>query len=99
MNKDKLLNALGLVSAANKLIYGIKLFEKIKENKISLVIIASDIGISQHKKIKNKCNFYNVPYYDNLINGIELSKSIGKTNIKIIGIQDQNFIKLILKNI
>ncbi|ASP28093.1 50S ribosomal protein L7Ae [Spiroplasma corruscae] len=99
MNKEKLVSSLGIVSSANKLTYGSKLIDKIRENKVSLVIIVTDIGPSQYKKITNKCSFYNVKYYDNLLNGMELSKAIGKDNIKAVGIQDSNFIKLILSNI
>ncbi|AKX33989.1 putative 50S ribosomal protein L7Ae [Spiroplasma litorale] len=99
MNKIKLMNSLGLAASANKIFVGTKLIEKIQDKKINLVIIATDISATQYKKITNKCNFYNIKYYDNLLSGIEISKSIGKNNIKNVGLQDFNFIKLIINNI
>ncbi|AHI52739.1 L7Ae/L30e/S12e/Gadd45 family ribosomal protein [Spiroplasma culicicola] len=94
-----LLNVLGLASSANKLISGETLFKKIIKNKIKLVLTVKDMGASQLKKINDKCAFYQVPIYNGLIDTIQLNQAIGKNNVKAIGIEDINFVKLILKNI
>ncbi|AGR41027.1 L7Ae/L30e/S12e/Gadd45 family ribosomal protein [Spiroplasma taiwanense] len=99
LDVQKLLNSLGLASSASKLVYGEKLFENIKQKKIGLVLTTSDMGISQLKKINNKCVFYKIKIINNLFNSEQLNQAIGKKNIKSIGISDRNFIKLVLKNI
>lgn len=92
---NKLLTTLGMVSSAKKLIFGEKLFEKIKKNKIKIVLTVSDMGISQLKKINDNCKFHNVLIYNGLFDTHQLNQAIGKKNIKAVGIEDINFYKLI----
>ncbi|WP_339029366.1 50S ribosomal protein L7 [Spiroplasma endosymbiont of Cantharis nigra] len=99
LNIDKLLGSLGMISSAGKLVYGEKLFDQIKLTKVKIVLTTSDMGKSQLKKINDKAKFYNIKIINNLFDSEQLSKAIGRKNIKSIGINDDNFVKLILKNI
>ncbi|AHI53976.1 putative 50S ribosomal protein L7Ae [Spiroplasma sabaudiense Ar-1343] len=87
-NNSKLLQTLGLVQASRSLISGNTLFELVKAGKIKLVLISSDMGESQKKKLTDKCNFYKVNVYHDLMTSQELSHAIGKDNVKAIGIKD-----------
>lgn len=91
------LNNLGLAKAAGKLISGEdKVIEKMRENKIFLVFLASDSGDSTTKKIKDKASFYNVKLITDYTS-LELSKVIGETNRHVIGITDRGFAKMLEK--
>ncbi|ATX71277.1 L7Ae/L30e/S12e/Gadd45 family ribosomal protein [Spiroplasma clarkii] len=94
-----LLGSLGLAMSAGKLVAGATLFDKIKKNKVLLVLTVNDMGPSQLKKINDKCNFYKIPIYQGLVSTDELNQAIGKTNTKAVGVIDPNFKKLIEKNI
>lgn len=96
--EQKFLNVLGLISKARKFVYGEKLSDKIKANKVFLVIISTDMSENQMKKLKNKCINSKIEVLVDYINSEQLSKAIGKENIKAIGITDINFINLIKKN-
>ncbi|AOG60289.1 putative 50S ribosomal protein L7Ae [Spiroplasma helicoides] len=94
-----LLQVLGLVSSAGKIFSGDTLFKKIKTNQVKLVFTVSDMGSSQLKKINDKCTFYKIQIHNGLFDTEELNQAIGKENIKAIGIEDSNFVKLILSKI
>ncbi|AUM62570.1 L7Ae/L30e/S12e/Gadd45 family ribosomal protein [Spiroplasma monobiae] len=96
---EKLLGSLGMISSAGKLVYGEKLFDHIKQNKVKIVLTTSDMGKSQLKKINDKANFYNIRIINNLFDSKTLNKAIGRNNVKSIGVNDDNFVKLILKNV
>ncbi|AXK51264.1 L7Ae/L30e/S12e/Gadd45 family ribosomal protein [Spiroplasma alleghenense] len=89
-NSKKLLQTLGMLQSSRGLTSGSMLFEGIKTNKIKLVIISSDMGESQKKKITDKCIFYKIEYYSDLISSEELSKSIGRENVKAVGVKNFN---------
>ncbi|WP_338985531.1 50S ribosomal protein L7 [Spiroplasma endosymbiont of Diplazon laetatorius] len=99
LDLDKLLGSLGMISSAGKLIYGEKLFDQIKQSKIKIVLTSSDMGPSQLKKINDKANFYNVRIINGLFDSQRLNKAIGRTNVKSVGVSDENFVKLLLKNV
>ncbi|MBY7704616.1 ribosomal L7Ae/L30e/S12e/Gadd45 family protein [Vibrio harveyi] len=95
MQKNKLLNAIGMAYSSRNLTTGSKLLDQIKENKIELVIISSNMGLSQKKKFIDKCNSRNIEYISDLITKEELSKACGKAMVVAVGLKDPNFIKLI----
>ncbi|AGR42032.1 L7Ae/L30e/S12e/Gadd45 family ribosomal protein [Spiroplasma diminutum] len=99
LNLEKLLGSLGMISSAGKLVYGEKLLEQIRNNKIKIVLTTSDMGKAQLKKINDKSTFYNVRIINNLFDSETLNKAIGRKNVKSIGVSDENFVKLLLKNI
>ncbi|WP_339021590.1 50S ribosomal protein L7 [Spiroplasma endosymbiont of Atherix ibis] len=99
LDLDKLLGSLGIISSTGKLVYGSKLFDQIKNQKVKIIFTTSDMGKSQLKKINDKANFYNIKIINNLFDSEKLSKAIGKTNIKSVGVCDENFVKLLLNKI
>ncbi len=88
------LRLLGLIYRAKKMILGEEILSQIK--KVKLVIIASDISEKSRERILKKCDYYQIGYIDRYT-GEELSKALGKSNVKSIGIIDDGFKKKILE--
>jgi len=59
-------------------------------SELHYLFIASDISSKQKERYSKKCYFYKLEY-NNLYTSEELSKAIGKTNVKVIGIIDIGF--------
>lgn len=90
MDKEKLLNFLGLAMRAGKLVTGEELtINDIRSNKAKFVFVAADASDNTRKKIKDKCSYYNVSW-DESFTQAELSQAIGKIRM-VIGINDQGF--------
>lgn len=99
--KKKIANNLGLALRAKKLVFGVdKIIELMRNGKIELVIITTTASFNTQKLIQDKAKTYKVDVLIlNEIDDITLSSSLGKTNIKVVGIKDLGFKKLILNNI
>ena len=89
---DKRLNNLGLAYRAKKIVLGEDVITKMPNLK--LVYIASDISPLSLKRVLKKCDFYKVSYV-NTFSSNDISNALGKTNIKLIGIMDDGFVKLL----
>jgi ribosomal protein L7Ae-like RNA K-turn-binding protein len=93
MDKEKVLNLLGLAQRARMTVLGESMIiEQMKHTTKGIVFLASDAGDNIVKKIKNKSNTYDHV----LITGFDgetLSKAIGKENRKVVFITDKGFIK------
>lgn len=94
----KISQLLGLTTRARKNTTGETLIHKIRQNEVSLVLIASDASDNSIKKISDKCKYYDVQY---IIYGTitEISKAIGKQNRVAVGILDNGFAKKIKEEI
>jgi len=92
MNKQKILNLLGLAQRARKLTLGEEFVLKQLIKEHSLVFLASDAGENIKNKIIKKTDYYSVPLID-FFNSNELSKAIGKENRKVILVSDKGFTK------
>ena len=90
---DKVLQNIGLAYKARKTILGEEVLDRFEE--IKLLIIASDISEKSKERYLKKCHYYNVNYIDNY-NSADISKSLGKCNIKIVGLIDEGFVRTIL---
>lgn len=89
--QNKFLNLLGFAKKSGNLIFGQTSVEKgIQTKKASLVILASDINSTTREKIVKLCNDQNIVYIESFDKD-ELSISIGKANIGIIGITNKKF--------
>lgn len=85
---------LGLATAARKVSIGDTLLEDVRRKQCKLVVIASDAAENTKKKIIDKCTYYAVDYV--MIDTSEqLSRVIGKVNVKAVAILDQGFAKAI----
>lgn len=92
MDKEKILNLLGLAMRAGKLVTGEELtIGDIRSGKAKFVLVAADASENTRKKIKDKCSYYKVPCDESFLQA-ELSHAIGKTRM-VIGINDQGFAK------
>ena len=88
---------MGLSARARKVCFGADSVEmNIKAKKVFIVLIAEDASIRTQEKFKKLCENYKVPV---IIGGTieELSKSIGKSNKAIIGIENKNLSEEIKK--
>lgn len=96
----KIYKNLSFAYGAQKLIIGAdEIVSKIQANKIKLVLMSSNASLNTQKKIQNKCDYYKVKLI--IINDIEnhLDYIFKGKSIKVMGLSDSNFIKMITKNI
>ena len=91
---DNKLQTLGLAYRAHKVLLGESVLDNIK--KIKLLIIASDISANSRERYLKKCDYYNIKYIENY-DTHSISQSLGKENVKIVGIIDEGFVKSLLK--
>jgi len=89
--QKKFLQAIGLATKAHQVVYGQRLLEMIQSQKIFLVILTAQMGVSQKKKVVNKANYYKIEVIDSEISKYELNQIL-KTpnNISASGISDKN---------
>ena len=92
---DKVLGYLGLAKRANQVCCGEVLIEAIRHKKCHVVLIAADASERSKKQISDKCTYYGIPYFITS-NSETLSRSIGKANIKSVGVNDGNLSKAII---
>lgn len=88
---NKIFSMLGLCMKAGKLAYGSDMVEeKIKYNKVSLLIIAEDASEKTKRKFMKVAEQNNLKiYFCSTID--ELSCKVGKDNKAVFGIMDKNF--------
>lgn len=99
MNKQQVLNLLGLAMKAKKLVSGEDtVISLLKQNKLKIVFVASDASEKQIDKFNRKCYFYNT-IMNNEFTSEELSSAIGKPMRKILAVTDQGFSEALNKNL
>ena len=92
MDKEKVLNLLGLAMRAGKLVSGEELtLRDIRNSTTKFTFVALDASENTKKKIKDKCSYYQIPCDDSFSQS-ELSQAIGRTRMTI-GVNDQGFAK------
>lgn len=95
MNKERVLNLVGLAFRASQVSVGVdKLVKDIQKNQIHFVLLATDIERNSKKQIIDKCKFYQVPYCE-IIDRQSLGRAIGKSDRVALGIKDDGFAKKI----
>ncbi|XJS09677.1 L7Ae/L30e/S12e/Gadd45 family ribosomal protein [Aerococcaceae bacterium WGS1372] len=88
MTKEKKLNILGLAMRARALVSGDELVEKaVKQQKIHLILCASDASIKTIERYRMISERENIPL-NNEFTKYELSHAIGKSR-SIIGIENK----------
>lgn len=99
MKNKKILSLIGLATKAGKVVSGEFSTEKsVKTGKGLLVLVADDASENTKKKFRNMCEFYEVPVYF-LSDKEELGRAIGKEFRACIAVQDENFVKALLKEL
>ncbi len=88
---------LGLVRRAGKLVLGTDATIKaLQAGQVKLLFLASDVSYATYDKLDKKAYFYQVKVINNYSTE-ELSKAIGVNAIKVIGITDEGFANIFLK--
>jgi len=93
---DNVLSLLGLVYRAKKLILGEEVLNEIKD--VKYLFIANDASSKTKERYIKKCHYYNISYNTDF-SSEELSRAIGKTNSKVIGITDAGFTNTIINKL
>lgn len=90
-----MINTLGLANRARKVTVGTPItIESIQKSECCLVFLANDAAFNTMKKVRDKAKFYNVTVIEDF-SSKEISLAIGKSKIKVIGIKDSGFCKLL----
>lgn len=88
---------LGLATRARKVVSGEFSTERaLQDFSATLVIVAEDASANTKKKFKNKCEFYEVPYYEYGLMA-ELGHAMGKESRASLAITDEGFADSICK--
>ena len=83
---DDVLKILGLAYRARKVVLGEEVLNRIR--KVRVMFLASDLSEKSRERFEKKCYFYEIDHIDRY-DCEELSKAIGRNNVKVIGITDQ----------
>ena len=99
MDENKIYSLLGLCQKAGKLVSGEFAVENaIKSGKACMVIVSRDASDNTGKKFRDKCDYYEVPFY--MFGDKEkLGHAIGKEVRTSIAITDVGFAKTLQKNL
>ena len=105
-DEKKLLGFIGLCRGAGKAVLGTDMVcellrkisekRKIEDNDGILVVEASDTSENTHKKISDKCVYYNVKHIRLSATCEELGKAVGKRAVAAIAINDKSFCRAVL---
>ena len=99
--EDKLLSTLGLCARARKLVMGTPMVcEAMRDKKAPVIAVleASDTSANTHKKLSDKCAFYNVPLYRLTADTSALGRAVGKTGVvAAVGVTDESLYKALAK--
>lgn len=86
---------IGLAYRARKVVIGTDMtIESIRKQKVHLVFVAHDASPLTIKKICDKASFYNVEV-SQALSSQQLSDAIGKKGVKVMGITDRGFSRLL----
>lgn len=96
---NKIYNQLGLAYAAKKVVLGTdNIIENMRHNKIRLIILGSTASIATQKLVQDKAQTYGVKVLLVMEQKEKnVSKSLGKNSVKVVGIKDAGFAKMMLK--
>lgn len=95
MNKQKILNLLGLALRSGNLITGEEQTVKaIQQKKARFVFVAHDASENTRKKLRDKSHFYHVNYNEKTFSQTEISQALGRKRM-VCAICEQGFAKKI----
>jgi ribosomal protein L7Ae-like RNA K-turn-binding protein len=93
-NSEKLLRLLGLAARAGKLVYGTPMVcEELKKgNKVYFVFEANGTSENTHKRIGDRCRFYNARLIGLGLNTEEFAHLLGKSGeLAVAALTDASF--------
>ena len=93
------LGMLGLAMKAGKVVIGTEqVIAFLQKKKLKLVLLSSGSSDGTKKKIRSKCEYYQVPLAELPIQTDELGDLLGKTYTPaVVGITDENFSRAITR--
>ena len=94
---DRVLGMIGLAVRAGKVRFGVFMTERaIDEGSACLVVASEDIGVSNRRRIENRCRECDVEliFYSDTKT---LSQAAGKKNMPVLAVCDEGFAKAIVK--
>ena len=99
-DEKKLLSALGLCARARKLIFGVPMICEAMRSagakRPLLVLEASDTSDNTHKRITDKCSFYQIRYIRLSCDGARLATALGKTSsLAAVAVNDASMGKMV----
>jgi ribosomal protein L7Ae-like RNA K-turn-binding protein len=87
---------LGLAYRARQVTIGTEMtIERLRSKDVSLIILAKDASIPTKKKIYDKAKTYETDVIE-ILDAKDMSNAIGKKDIKVIGITDKGFSRLMM---
>lgn len=96
----KIYNSIGLAYRSRNLEIGSDLvLSKVKKKQLKLVIMSANSSVKTLKVVQNKCDYYGVKLI--ILNDYEenLLKIFKNKKIKIFGVSNVEFVKLIMRNL
>ena len=98
-NEQKILRSLGLCARAGKLIFGVPMIcDAMRHGGAGapqMVFEAADTSENTHKKISDKCKFYQVKQIRLSCDGATLAAALGKTaSLAAVAVSDRELCKL-----
>ncbi|MBW6409734.1 ribosomal L7Ae/L30e/S12e/Gadd45 family protein [Clostridium weizhouense] len=94
---NKFFNFLGIVKKSGNLLEGYSKCDDLRnKTKIYLFIISNDLSESSKEKFKKHCTEKNIPYIEDFSKE-QLGIPIGRDEIMILGILDNNMAKRLLE--
>ena len=99
-NEQKLLQSLGLCARAGKLIFGVPMIcDAMRHggaNSPRIVLEAADTSENTHKKISDKCSYYQVKQHRLSCDGATLAAALGKTStLAAVAVADRELCRLV----
>ena len=99
-NDKKILSSLGLCARAGKLIFGVPMIcEAMRRGGVGsprIVLEAADTSENTHKKISDKCKFYQIRQIQLSCDGATLAAALGKTaSLAAVAVSDAELCKLV----
>ena len=102
--EQKILRSLGLCARAGKLIFGVPMIcDAMRHGGAAaprIVFEASDTSENTHKRISDKCKYYQVKQVRLSCDGATLAASLGKTStLAAVAVSDRDFCHLLEANL
>ncbi len=101
-----LLSVIGLCRSAGRLVMGTEMIcEALKKRGVGknfediIVIEASDTSENTHKRITDRCSYYNVRYIRIESDRLSLGKAIGRGEVGAVMVNDESFCRAIDKKL
>lgn len=108
-DEKNLLGMVGMCRRAGKTVIGTDMVcehlrrqseKKSSQKGISIIVLeSSDTSDNTHKKISDKCEYYNVKHVRLESNSEALGKAVGKRVAAVVAIADESFCRAILERL